>query len=210
MTRCCVRGRCSGRGIGNAGEMQLSSILNVPAMVSRLFPRGNNGDFGVPAHGIRTQFFLNLRSENPALGNFQLRFHRALTALPAQNRLAATIAAELMQSLCQRCSARVPLPSTGSAFYRASSEFPVPGPPQDDRPPMVVAMQWVHQITAVSLQMVLPAALGYWLDWRWGTEPWLALIGAVAGFVVGLRRLLQWANAANRKSGSDGSQRSEK
>lgn len=63
---------------------------------------------------------------------------------------------------------------------------------------MVIAMQWVHQITAVSLQMVLPAALGYWLDGRWGTQPWLVIVGAVFGFTVAMRQLLVWAKAANK------------
>ncbi|MGE3316563.1 MAG: AtpZ/AtpI family protein [Planctomycetaceae bacterium] len=70
---------------------------------------------------------------------------------------------------------------------------------------MVVAMQWVHRITGVSLQMVLPAALGYWLDGRWETEPWLLAIGAVLGFIVAMRQLLLWANKENRRSGSQGS-----
>ena len=58
---------------------------------------------------------------------------------------------------------------------------------------MVVAMQWVSQITTVSLEMALPAGLGYLADKRWGTEPWLICIGAILGFVVGLRHLLVMA-----------------
>lgn len=70
---------------------------------------------------------------------------------------------------------------------------------------MVVAMEWVHRITGVSLQMVLPAALGYWLDSRWGTEPWLVAIGAVLGFIVAMRQLLLWAGKGNKRSESQGS-----
>lgn len=60
-----------------------------------------------------------------------------------------------------------------------------------DRPPLAVAMQWVSQITTVSLEMSLPALLGYWLDSKWQTEPWLVVVGGVLGFVVGIRHLLQ-------------------
>lgn len=56
---------------------------------------------------------------------------------------------------------------------------------------MVVAAEWVTRITTVGLEMALPAALGYWLDERWGTEPWLIILGGALGFTVGLRHLLQ-------------------
>ena len=64
---------------------------------------------------------------------------------------------------------------------------------------MVVAMQWVHQITAVGLEMALPAGLGYWLDTRWGTDPWLVICGAILGFVVAMRHLLRLASAEDKK-----------
>jgi F0F1-type ATP synthase assembly protein I len=56
---------------------------------------------------------------------------------------------------------------------------------------MVAAMQWVSRITTVSLEMVLPAGLGYLADQRWETEPWLTSVGALLGFTVGFRHLLQ-------------------
>jgi F0F1-type ATP synthase assembly protein I len=61
----------------------------------------------------------------------------------------------------------------------------------DGRPPMVAAMQWVSRITTVSLEMALPAGLGYLADQRWGTEPWLTSVGALFGFIVGFWHLLQ-------------------
>ena len=69
----------------------------------------------------------------------------------------------------------------------------------DGRPPMVVAMHWVSQVTTISIEMALPAGLGYWLDQRWGTEPWLVVCGAVIGFAVGMWHLLQLA----QRSGND-------
>ena len=57
-------------------------------------------------------------------------------------------------------------------------------PTQDQRPPMVVAMYWVSQVTTVGLEMSLPAGLGYWLDLRWGTLPWLVSLGGLLGFIA--------------------------
>ncbi len=67
----------------------------------------------------------------------------------------------------------------------------VSGSPKDDRPPMVAAMQWVSQITAISMEMVVLAVLGYWLDSMWGTDPWLLVSGALIGFAVGMMHLFQ-------------------
>ena len=66
----------------------------------------------------------------------------------------------------------------------------MPDSKHDDRPPVVVAMQWVTQITTIGLEMAIPAGLGYWADTRWGTEPWLVSVGAIVGFAVGMRHLL--------------------
>jgi F0F1-type ATP synthase assembly protein I len=67
---------------------------------------------------------------------------------------------------------------------------------------LVVAIEWVQQITTISLEMALPAGLGYWLDGRWGTGPWLVSIGALLGFVVGMRHLLQLAARGRRNDRS--------
>ncbi len=64
-------------------------------------------------------------------------------------------------------------------------------PRQDSEPPMVVASRWVHQITSIALEMALPAGAGYWLDRRWGTSPWLVVLGACLGFVISGMSLAQ-------------------
>ena len=60
-------------------------------------------------------------------------------------------------------------------------------------PPLVRAMQWVSLITTIGFMMVLPAALGYWLDTLWATGPWLLVAGALLGFVLGMWELLKLA-----------------
>ena len=75
----------------------------------------------------------------------------------------------------------------------------MPPSTNNGQPPIAAAMQWVTRITTVSLEMSLPAAGGYWLDDRWGTAPWLVVVGATLGFVVGFRHLLQMVDQANRR-----------
>lgn len=70
---------------------------------------------------------------------------------------------------------------------------------------MVIAMQWVQQITSISMEMVLPAGLGYWVDSRWGTSPWLLITGAILGLILAMTHLMQLAKRQNRRrSGQSG------
>ncbi len=36
----------------------------------------------------------------------------------------------------------------------------------------------------ITVGLSLPVFIGYRLDLRWGTSPWLLLLGALAGFVI--------------------------
>ena len=56
---------------------------------------------------------------------------------------------------------------------------------------MAQGMVWVSRVSSVSLEMVLPAAAGHWLDGRWDTAPWCVSAGAVLGFAMGMHHLLQ-------------------
>jgi hypothetical protein len=63
----------------------------------------------------------------------------------------------------------------------------------DGRSPYALAMEWVSRITTISLEMVLPGLCGYWIDQRLGTKMLFLLLGFTAGFIVGMRQLLQLA-----------------
>jgi F0F1-type ATP synthase assembly protein I len=78
------------------------------------------------------------------------------------------------------------------------------GSSDNRQPPLVVALRWVHQISAVSLEMVLPIALGYYLDQRWGTEPWLVIVGTLFGFLTAMVHLLQMTGVIGRPRSSVG------
>ena len=81
----------------------------------------------------------------------------------------------------------------------------MPAPRQNSRPPLVVAMEWVTQVTTISLEMSLPAAGGYWLDKKWGTAPWLLIIGAIGGFYVAMKHLLALSKSAGKTADRFGS-----
>ena len=52
--------------------------------------------------------------------------------------------------------------------------------------------------TEFALTEILGAAAGYWLDRKLGTLPWCLVGGVLVGFVLGLVRVLQVAQAANK------------
>jgi hypothetical protein len=54
---------------------------------------------------------------------------------------------------------------------------------------MATAMNWVTKITTVTLEMILPGLVGWWLDDRFGTR-FLALLGFAVGVPLGIRHLI--------------------
>lgn len=54
---------------------------------------------------------------------------------------------------------------------------------------MAEAMVWVSRITAIGLEMALPALIGRWMDERYQTSFWFP-IGVVAGPILGFWHLL--------------------
>ena len=62
---------------------------------------------------------------------------------------------------------------------------------RDDRVPLAIAMEWTSRITTISLEMVVPALAGYWLDQRLGTRVLFLIVGAILGFSTALLSLLR-------------------
>ena len=56
---------------------------------------------------------------------------------------------------------------------------------------MAQAMAWSSRITTVSLEMVLPAVFGHWLDRQLGTWVVFVVLGAIVGMTGGLMHLIQ-------------------
>lgn len=72
---------------------------------------------------------------------------------------------------------------------------------------MAVAVQWATRVTTIALEMVVPALLGWWLDQYLGTRLVFLALGGILGLITGMRSLLRIAEAANRRNGT---QRSDK
>ena len=71
-------------------------------------------------------------------------------------------------------------------------------PPQDKRPPMAVAMEWVSRITTVALEMVAPGVAGWLID-RWLGTRFLAIVGFGLGLFGGMYHLIVMANGATAR-----------
>ena len=61
----------------------------------------------------------------------------------------------------------------------------------DDRSAMALAMAWASRVMTVSLEMALPALLGYWVDQWLGTGIVFVVLGAVLGLVSGTWHLIR-------------------
>ena len=60
-------------------------------------------------------------------------------------------------------------------------------------------MQWVHRITTVVMEMVLPGIFGVWLDKKWGTN-FIGLLGFALGLTTAITHLLQMTKLEDAKS----------
>lgn len=74
----------------------------------------------------------------------------------------------------------------------------------DDRSAIAAAFAWSTQITTVALEMVLPAAIGYWLDQRLGTVVVFVILGAILGMAASLTHLLQMTSPKKGERGRSG------
>jgi F0F1-type ATP synthase assembly protein I len=67
----------------------------------------------------------------------------------------------------------------------------------DDRSSYAMAMQWVSRITAVAVEMVLPGAIGFWIDSKLGTKVLFLILGVILGFVGGMWQLIKMTKHTN-------------
>src|SRR5262245_28563052 len=54
----------------------------------------------------------------------------------------------------------------------------------DGRSALARGMVWATKAGNLGLELALPILGGYWLDQRWGTQPWLLLVGMGLGVLV--------------------------
>jgi F0F1-type ATP synthase assembly protein I len=54
-----------------------------------------------------------------------------------------------------------------------------------------------YAMAQVGLEMVVPVGLGWWVDEKLGTGPWLLIGGVILGFIVGVVHLVALSKSAN-------------
>jgi hypothetical protein len=73
---------------------------------------------------------------------------------------------------------------------------------EDERSPQAKAYHWASRVITVSLEMVLPASLGYYLDGKIGTRFVLTIVGCAAGLSLGMWHLLKMVSENQGSHGS--------
>jgi F0F1-type ATP synthase assembly protein I len=73
-----------------------------------------------------------------------------------------------------------------------SPSYPPVKEQRDSRSPLALGMEWSSRITGVSLEMVVPALLGYWADQKLGTRGLFLIVGTLLGFIMGMMSLLRF------------------
>lgn len=63
----------------------------------------------------------------------------------------------------------------------------------DQRSLIAKAWGWGYQAMSISLEMVVPALLGLWIDRLIGTLPLFLILGAAFGMIAGMVHLVQFA-----------------
>ena len=64
----------------------------------------------------------------------------------------------------------------------------------DKRSALSIGMEWGTRITSIGLEFALPPALGFTLDWKLKTGPWLTVIGAFLGLTMGMIHVFRLAS----------------
>jgi F0F1-type ATP synthase assembly protein I len=77
--------------------------------------------------------------------------------------------------------------------------------PPDGRSPAAKAAEWSTRIMTISLEMVLPGLVGYWIDTKLGTWFVFMLAGFVLGFVTAIKHLLYFTRKAQQRRSDDNS-----
>ena len=83
-------------------------------------------------------------------------------------------------------------------------------PPVDDRSSMAKAASWSAAITTISMEMVVPIALGYWIDTWLGTRVVFVILGAIGGMTLGMFHLVRLISNSPTSKGRSRSESSNR
>jgi hypothetical protein len=65
--------------------------------------------------------------------------------------------------------------------------------PTDDRSRQAIAYSWASRIISISLEMVVPGLIGFWLDRKLRTRVVFTVVGFGLGFTLGMMHLMRIA-----------------
>jgi len=60
----------------------------------------------------------------------------------------------------------------------------------DDRSPMAKSFSKASEVTSISIMMIVPGLIGYWIDQKVGSVLVFTLLGLVLGMGVAVRQLM--------------------
>ncbi len=61
----------------------------------------------------------------------------------------------------------------------------------DERSPYAQALEWTSRVMSISMELIAPPLIGYWLDRRMGTLPLFLIVGVALGFITATMSLVQ-------------------
>jgi F0F1-type ATP synthase assembly protein I len=72
----------------------------------------------------------------------------------------------------------------------------------DDRSAVARATQLASSVITVSLEMVMPILVGYWIDQKLGTKAVFAILGAAIGLATGIWSLIRMTQPPRGNAGN--------
>jgi F0F1-type ATP synthase assembly protein I len=80
--------------------------------------------------------------------------------------------------------------------------------PVDDRSATAQALSKASQVTSISLMMIIPAIIGYFIDQRLNTLILFTALGLMIGMAGAIWQLVQFVKFQDRQSDTDGLRKS--
>jgi F0F1-type ATP synthase assembly protein I len=75
--------------------------------------------------------------------------------------------------------------------------------PDGEKPaPIVASADWMGMASLgfeFVIAVLVPGALGWWLDEKFGSRPWIMLAGGLLGFIAGLRILMRSVSGTTKR-----------
>jgi len=67
---------------------------------------------------------------------------------------------------------------------------------RDGRNPAARGYVLAMQVMSIGMHMAIPPGVGWWLDQRYSTAPWLTVVGVLFGFSMAMLELMKLAKGS--------------